>query len=165
MQGKLIGADRNASQQALYFPYTQYKEEELLLPKIPDNPFDGTPSELKNRQSLSVYSQPVAVAARRPTTAKTQQELLMNIPGYKPPPVAGPDGAMLPAEAVPERPKTAREADPTGNDLMNDIDFADLDRVRQEEVDELYELKDRLVAERLASENPKNMKILMKAIL
>ena len=98
-------------------------------------------------------------------TAKTQQELLANIPGYKAPPVPGPDGVMLPSEPVPERPKSAREFDPTGNDLMNDINFADLDRVRQEEVDELYELRDRLVAERLASENPQNMKILMKAIL
>lgn len=54
LQGKLIGADKVPTQQALYFPYTSYKDPELLAPKPADNPFD---QEDDDREiSLSIYS-------------------------------------------------------------------------------------------------------------
>jgi hypothetical protein len=71
-----------------------------------DNPF--TRENWKNTISLSVYCRPKLMAERRPHTAKTTEDLVKRLPGWKPTVAKtelGPDGEPLPPPpaAEPER--------------------------------------------------------------
>ena len=69
-----------------------------------DNPF--TKENWKNTISLSVYNRPQFMADRRPLTAKTTEDLVKRLPGWKPmekKAETGPDGEPLPPP--PEEPE------------------------------------------------------------
>lgn len=70
-----------------------------------DNPF--TRENWRNTISLSVYNRPQHVAERRPGTAKTTEDMVKNLPGWKPQEKkaeVGPDGEPIaPPPAEPER--------------------------------------------------------------
>lgn len=60
-----------------------------------DNPF--TPTQYGRQISLSVYNRPKSMANRRPITAKTSEELISRLPGFKPAAAPkGEDGEPLP---------------------------------------------------------------------
>lgn len=65
-------------------------------PRRLDNPF--TPHQVAKQISLSVYNRPKSMANRRPGTARTTEQLIHRLPGYKPPAQPkGEDGEPLPA--------------------------------------------------------------------
>lgn len=74
----------------------------IFTKKDLDNPFSR--DTWRNSISLSVYNRPRFMAERRPLTAKTKDDLIRHLPGWKyQPPKAevGPDGEPVP-EVLPE---------------------------------------------------------------
>ncbi len=72
--------------------FTRLRTAEVL-----DNPF--TPEKSHSQISLSVYNRPASMAARRPHTAYTADELVRKLPGWKPAPPgkdADPEAQVLP---------------------------------------------------------------------
>ncbi len=69
-------------------------------PDNPDNPF--TPVKVSSQISLSVYNRPNSMAARRPHTAYTADDLVRRMPGWKPPVVKEPAEGEAVETAAPE---------------------------------------------------------------
>lgn len=127
-----------------------------------NNPF--TLENCASHISLSVYNQPEMLVKRRPRPVSTQDQLLRRLPGWKAPVVKaeiGPDGEPMP---VPVSAETGYQRTPV---LYGFKDVADMiskdgaDQFRQEQMLEVYSIKERLAHDGC----PANLKTLKRALL
>lgn len=99
-------------------------------PENPDNPF--TPAKVSSQISLSVYNRPSSMAARRPHTSYTADDLVRRMPGWKPAPVKVEEGEAVeaPATEVKREPKLPEMPGSAKFDFISK-DAADSARMQQ----------------------------------
>lgn len=135
------------------------KEPASALPEV-DNPFSE--ATLNTDISLSVFSNPRQVIARRPRPATSNEQLLKHLPGYKPkaaPVEVGPDGEPLPVATNGEY--VREPVLPDLPDLSEKITKDATEQYRQEQLMEVFSIKDRLAHDGCQS----NLKVIQRAIL
>ena len=107
------------------------------LPEEPSNPF--TPQKLSSAISLSVFNRPSSMAARRPQTAYTQEDLVKKLPGWKPPPVKA-------SEDAPPEPEPTEKREPILPEfsMSKEFDFISKDATdsqRQVQFEEIEQIR------------------------
>ena len=118
-----------------------------------DNPF--TPEKVQSTISLSVYNRPSSMAARRPHTAYTADDLVRKMPGWKPPPTA-------PAAEgeVAEDPAAVSAREPILPDFNTGKKFEMISRdgteaYRQQQLMEIHSIRDYLAKPNVRGEKDK----------
>ena len=130
------------------------------MPDLGLDPFQRDDGE--DSISLSVYNGPKEMAARKPRPVTTQDALLRQVPGWKKPvpkSEVGADGEPIPApvDANPSREPVL----PDFKNLSEMITKDDKDQYRQEQMLDVYNIKERLARDGCAA----NLKTIKKALL
>ena len=127
-----------------------------LAPEDVDNPFSE--ETLHRDISLSCYSTPVKCLERRTRPHTTPEQLLKRVPGFRVrAPPAGEEGEAAAPVGEPVREPVLPELADIQEKMTKDA----TEQYRQEQLNEVYSIKERLAREG----QPSNLKVITKAIL